>query len=159
MALLILLPSILLSSSSFPHLHLNPWKRQATPFESCDSEFARRTSTHVPLSGTQSHGQSELRGSLGNIIPSWASIFLAPQYTCVCVCMCCGVILLLQGRRLYWPTEENEQCQCQHKTLFLIVAPLIMCKGQQNLFEPQFYPPENHISQSHYPQQLRREWK
>lgn len=78
---------------------------------------------------------------------------------CSSVYMCCGVILLLQGRRLYWPTEENEQCQCQHKTLFLIVAPLIMCKGQRNLFEPQFYPPENHISQSHYPQQLRREWK
>lgn len=78
---------------------------------------------------------------------------------CSSVYMCCGIILLLQGRRLYWPTEENEQCQCQHKTLFLIVAPLIMCKGQRNLFEPQFYPPENHISQSHYPQQLRREWK
>lgn len=66
---------------------------------------------------------------------------------CLCVCASFGVILLLQGRRLNRIAEEAEQCQSQHKTLFLIIAQLITCEGHWNLSEPHL---ENSISQRCY---------
>ena len=87
---------------------------------------------------------------LGSHLP-WSSITLCVcvcvsvcvrERVCVCVCVCVVrgqvVILLLEGRRRDWIAESNEQCQPQHKPLFLIIAPLITCERCWNHSEPHF---------------------
>lgn len=91
-----------------PSLALQLMGRVITPRKRCDPEFAHITSTHIPFSGTLPLGRPELHGSLGNIISSWAAIFLVPQYVWVVF----GIMLLLEGRRSGW--IESEQCQPQH---------------------------------------------
>ena len=125
-------------------------------FKDVPPEFAHITSTPLPLAGAWSHDHLELHGSWATSSPAGQpSSLVLSNCVCVCVCVCgggggAGVVLLLEGRRLDGRAENNEQCQPQHQTLFLIIALLFTCEGCWNHAEPQFYLLENRISRSCY---------